>query len=79
MIGGSNGNLKVLTNQLLWYNIILESTDNMADLVESVLREAAEKQAKFKTTEVEKDIEVDIDEGNLLAVDTNPLILKELK
>ncbi|XP_064595402.1 ribosome biogenesis regulatory protein homolog [Liolophura sinensis] len=50
----------------------------MADLVESVLRDAAEKQAKFKTTEVEKDIEVEIDEGNLLAVDTNPLTLKEL-
>lgn len=51
----------------------------MADLVEKVLREAAEKESKFKTTEVDKDIDVDIDEGNLLACDTNPLDLKSFK
>jgi hypothetical protein len=41
----------------------------MADLVEKVLREAAEKESKLKTTEVDKEIEVNVDEGNLLASD----------
>ncbi|XP_063446300.1 ribosome biogenesis regulatory protein homolog [Mytilus trossulus] len=48
----------------------------MADLVEKVLREAAEKESKFKTTEVEKEIDVIIDEGNLLVCDTNPIDFK---
>ncbi|XP_052069991.1 ribosome biogenesis regulatory protein homolog isoform X1 [Mytilus californianus] len=48
----------------------------MADLVEKVLREAAEKESKFKTIEVEKEIDVIIDEGNLLVCDTNPIDFK---
>ena len=51
----------------------------MADLVEKVLREAAEKESKFKTIEVQKEIDVVIDEGNLLVSDKNPLDLKQLK
>ena len=51
----------------------------MADLVENVLRAAAERESKYKTIEVHKDIDLDIDEGNLLASDTNPLDLKLLR
>ena len=51
----------------------------MADLVENILQAAAEKESKLKTTEVQKDIDVEIDEGNLLAIDTNPLDTKRLK
>ncbi|XP_064644871.1 ribosome biogenesis regulatory protein homolog [Lineus longissimus] len=51
----------------------------MADLVESVLQSIAEKEAKYKTVEVPKDIELEIDEGNLLAIDPNPLELKLLR
>ncbi|XP_048761929.2 ribosome biogenesis regulatory protein homolog [Ostrea edulis] len=51
----------------------------MADLVERVLQEAAEKESKYKTIEVHKDIELEIDAGNLLTVDTNPLDTSELK
>ena len=45
----------------------------MDDLVENVLRSVAEKEAKYKTTNVEKAIDLDIDEGNLLTCDANPL------
>lgn len=51
----------------------------MSDLVERVLQEAAEKESKYKTIEVHKDIELEIDAGNLLTVDTNPLDTSELK
>lgn len=43
------------------------------DLVESVLKAEAEKEALYKTTEVTKAIDLDIDEGNLLASDSNPI------
>jgi uncharacterized protein involved in high-affinity Fe2+ transport len=45
----------------------------MASIVESVLQAAAEKETKFKSTAVEKDIEVEVDERNLAAVDLNPI------
>ena len=48
----------------------------MSSLVESVLQAAAEKEAKYKTIEVEKDLELEIDEGNLLGVDQNPINVK---
>ena len=51
----------------------------MADLVEQVLQKAAEKESKYKTIEVEKSIDLDIDEGNLLAVDQNPIDSKSFK
>ena len=52
---------------------------SMEDLVENVLQSAAEKESRYKTTEVHKDIDVDIDEGNLLVTDTNPLELNSLR
>ncbi|ESP03800.1 hypothetical protein LOTGIDRAFT_110056 [Lottia gigantea] len=51
----------------------------MADLVESILREEAEKESKYKTIFVEKDADVEIDEGNLLACDPNPIDVKLFK
>ncbi|GAB1600113.1 ribosome biogenesis regulatory protein homolog [Argonauta hians] len=51
----------------------------MADVVEEVLRDAAEKEARLKSIEVQKDAELDIDEGNLLATDPNPINLKKLR
>ncbi|XP_052266149.1 ribosome biogenesis regulatory protein homolog [Dreissena polymorpha] len=51
----------------------------MADVVENVLKEAAEKEAKYKTTEVHKDIDVDVDLGNLLTSDPNPIDSRTLR
>ncbi|XP_060065364.1 ribosome biogenesis regulatory protein homolog [Ylistrum balloti] len=51
----------------------------MADLVEQVLQKEIEKQAKYKTIEVTKDVDLEIDEGNLLAVDTNPFDIRHHK
>jgi regulator of ribosome biosynthesis len=52
----------------------------MDSLVQDILlKSSAEKEAKYKTTEVIKDIDVDIDEGHLLAIDPNPLNLKDLR
>ena len=51
----------------------------MADIVENVLREKAEKDAKYQTTEVQKDIDIEIDEGNLLTIDTNPNEIKDYR
>jgi hypothetical protein len=51
----------------------------MADIVENVLQEAAAKEAKYKTTEVHKDIDLDIDEGNLMTSDSNPIDLKSFR
>ena len=44
----------------------------MASVVEQVLRAKAEKEAKYKSIKVTKAIDVEIDEGNLLAIDSNP-------
>lgn len=51
----------------------------MADLVENVLREVAEREAKYKTTEVLKDIDLEIDEGNLMTSDSNPFNVKRFR
>ncbi|KAK6169052.1 hypothetical protein SNE40_020179 [Patella caerulea] len=45
----------------------------MADLVENILREEAEKESKYKTIVVQKDVDIEIDDGNLLAYDPNPI------
>lgn len=37
------------------------------------------KQAQYKSTEVSKDVDVEVDIGNLLATDTNVLKSDELK
>ncbi|XP_045214086.1 ribosome biogenesis regulatory protein homolog [Mercenaria mercenaria] len=52
---------------------------NMDDIVENVLQKASEKEAKYKTTEVAKDIDLDIDEGNLMTSDSNPLDIKSFR
>ncbi|XP_072167794.1 ribosome biogenesis regulatory protein homolog [Diadema setosum] len=46
------------------------------ELVEKVLKNAAEEQKKFKSIDVSRDIELNIDVGNLLVVDPNTLDLK---
>ena len=51
----------------------------MVDIVENVLRETAEKESKYKTTDVYKDIDLEIDEGNLLAIDSNPTDSKKYR
>ena len=51
----------------------------MADTVKNVLDTIAERESKYKTVEVQKDIAVEIDEGNLLAVDSNEIDWKQLK
>lgn len=51
----------------------------MADIVENVLRDAAEKESKYKTTDVIKDLDLEIDTGNLTANDPNPFDLKSLR
>ncbi|KAJ8318653.1 hypothetical protein KUTeg_003744 [Tegillarca granosa] len=51
----------------------------MANLVEEVLKAAVEKDSKYKSIEVHKDIDLDVDEGNLLASDPNPIDTKKLK
>merc|ERR1711894_497021 len=52
---------------------------NMAAVVEQVLREEAEREAKYKSIEVTKAIDVDIDAGNLCAIDANPIEIKEFR
>ncbi|XP_074659155.1 ribosome biogenesis regulatory protein homolog [Tubulanus polymorphus] len=49
------------------------------EVVENVLAEIEERDAKYKSTEVTKDIDLEIDEGNLLAVDANPLNLYDYR
>ena len=44
----------------------------MADIVEKVLEKVQEAESKYKSTTVTKPINLDIDEGNLLACDINP-------
>ena len=52
---------------------------NMADVVKSVLESIAEKEAQYKPIEVQKDLDVEIDEGNLLAIDSNVIDTKSLR
>ena len=59
--------------------VFIKHAENMADIVENVLRETAEKESNYKTTEVCKDIALEIDEGNLLTNDTNPTELKDYR
>ena len=47
--------------------------------MENVLQSVAEKESRYKTTKVHKDIDVDIDDGNLLVTDSNPLELNSLR
>jgi len=45
-------------------------------VVRDVLEESAQRASLFKTTEVQKGIDLEIDIGNLLAFDSNPLRLE---
>ncbi len=47
----------------------------MAEIVKNIL----ERESKYKTTEVVKDLELEIDDGNLLGSDSNPLDVKSLR
>jgi len=48
------------------------------EVVQKILQNA-QSESTFKSTQVTKDIDVDIDVGNLLASDPNPLDLKRLR
>ncbi|KAF4520594.1 hypothetical protein B566_EDAN006005 [Ephemera danica] len=43
------------------------------DILDEVLEKEAKKNERYKTTDVEKNLELEIDLGNLLAIDTNDL------
>lgn len=49
------------------------------DIVTQILNKAAKDAEKFKTTEVEKHLDLEIDLGSLVAFDINQLDLKELR
>jgi len=51
---------------------------NTLEVVEKILQNA-QTDCNFKSTQVTKDIDVDVDVGNLLAVDSNPLDLKRFR
>ncbi|XP_038068264.1 ribosome biogenesis regulatory protein homolog [Patiria miniata] len=55
------------------------ASQSQQHVVENVLKQAELQEKRFKTTEVDKALDVDLDLGNLLAVDPNPLSLKEFK
>jgi len=48
------------------------------EVVQKILQNA-QTERSFKSTQVAKDIDVDIDVGNLLALDPNPLDLTRLR
>ncbi|XP_071797621.1 ribosome biogenesis regulatory protein homolog [Asterias amurensis] len=52
---------------------------NSQHVVENVLKQTALLEKKLKTTEVTKDIDVELDPGNLLSVDPNPINVKEFR
>lgn len=49
------------------------------DIVEEALAKVAEKSKNYKTTEVEKLVDLEFDVGSLLAIDTNDLNEKILR
>ena len=51
---------------------------NTSEVVAKILQNA-QTDCSFKSTQVTKDIDVDIDVGNLLAVDQNPLDLNKFR
>ncbi|CAM1318644.1 RRS1 (predicted), partial [Pycnogonum litorale] len=53
--------------------------ENMADVVKDVLKQVSEQNEKFKSTDVHKDIPLEIDIGNLLSVDSNPIDLSKFR
>ena len=59
--------------------ILLKMASNSQHVVENVLKQTALLEKKLKTTEVTKDIDVELDPGNLLSVDPNPINVKEFR
>ena len=51
---------------------------NTLEVVHKILQNA-QTEHSFKSTQVTKDIDVDIDVGNLLTLDSNPLDLSRLR
>ena len=51
----------------------------MSSTVEDVLQSINSNESKFKSIDVNKDLDVEIDEGNLLVIDTNELDLNKLR
>ena len=51
----------------------------MADVVRNVLKSIVEKESRFKSIEVQKDLDVEVDEGNLLAIDSNEINVKQFR
>jgi len=49
------------------------------DILSEILEKEAKKNEKYKPTDVEKNVELEFDIGNLLACDTNELNLQSLK
>jgi hypothetical protein len=49
------------------------------DILSELIDKEAQKNAKYKSTDVEKNVELEFDLGNLLASDTNDLDLAALK
>ena len=64
---------------LLWLNEISGYCTTMADLVDAVLQAASDKASSYKTTNVDKAIDVDVDAGNLLLIDNNKIETIELR
>ena len=51
----------------------------MSSTVEDVLQSINSNESKYKSIEVIKDLDVDIDEGNLLIIDQNELNMNRLR
>ena len=51
----------------------------MADVVQSVLEKVSAEAAKYKSTNVTKDIDIELDLGNLQATDVNELKETDLR
>lgn len=51
----------------------------MSSRVEDVLQSINRNETNFKSTEVNKALDVEIDEGNLLVVDSNEIDLNKLR
>ena len=54
----------------------IDESDNTLEVVKDVLQK---REFQFRSVEVNKDIEIDVDLGLLCATDINPLNLKEFR
>jgi len=70
--------VSTLDNNYVFYLCGLGMEVNTVEVVQKILQNA-QTDHNFKSTQVTKDIDVEIDVGNLLAVDRNPLDLKRFR